>query len=222
MIPTCIYILSYESYQYRIEQLPCLGLSVAWVTCRYSQVGGYYYTHDEMVEKKWRPGRELVWVLMGATSYVPRPTGLAWLYCFSCLCQLGLFDTMDGSHVTDLIIPSTYLLMGAGRPVLFVSWFPALSVLTAWRRRQVGGSCTALKPSFSCGGLESQFGAGTWKPQQERKGLAFAYANFYNTSKACVFWGTQLGILVCESPSLRYDLANVWHRSKKWKIMKLR
>ena len=53
----------------------------------------------------------------------------------ACLCQLGLFDTMDGSHVTDLIIPSTYLLMGAGRPVLFVSWFPALSVLTAWRRR---------------------------------------------------------------------------------------
>ena len=46
---------------------------------------------------------------------------------------------MDVGQVTDLIIPSTYLLMGAGRPVLFVSGFPAPSVSTEWRRGKVGG-----------------------------------------------------------------------------------
>ena len=87
------------------------------------------------MDDKLATGQGTGMILVGATSYVPRPTGLAWLYCFPCLCQLVLFDAMDGSHVTDLVIPSTYLLMGAGRPVLFVSWFPALSVSTAWRRR---------------------------------------------------------------------------------------
>jgi hypothetical protein len=33
-----------------------------------------------------------------------------------------------------LIIPSTYLLMGAGRPVTLFSWASALSKLTDWRR----------------------------------------------------------------------------------------
>ena len=101
---------------------------------------------------------------------------------------------MDGSHITDLIIPSTYLLMGARRPVLFVPWFPTLSVSTAWRRGKVGGPCTALKPGFSCGGLESKFGAGIWNPRQERKGLVFACANFCDTSEACVFSGYPAGL----------------------------
>ena len=31
----------------------CLDLSVAWVTCRYSQVGEYYnYSHNKMMEGK--------------------------------------------------------------------------------------------------------------------------------------------------------------------------
>jgi hypothetical protein len=63
-----------------------------------------------------------------------RGHGLSLVALFPCLCQLGLFVAMDGSHVTELIIPSTYLLMGAGRPVLFVSGFPAPSVSTEWRR----------------------------------------------------------------------------------------
>jgi hypothetical protein len=33
-----------------------------------------------------------------------------------------------------LIIPSTYLLMGAGRLVTLLSWAPALSGPTDWRR----------------------------------------------------------------------------------------
>ena len=30
-------------------------------------------SHDKMVEGKWRPGRDMVWVLVGVRDCVPRP-----------------------------------------------------------------------------------------------------------------------------------------------------
>ena len=33
-----------------------------------------------------------------------------------------------------------------------------------------------------------------------------------------VFQGTQLGILIHESPMIRYDLSTILHRSKNWKM----
>ena len=54
----------------------------------------------------------------------------------------------NGSQVTNFIILSTYLLVGAGRPILFVSGFPALSVSTEWRRGKVGGPRTILSPGL--------------------------------------------------------------------------
>ena len=39
-------------------------------------IGDYYYhSYDKMVKGKWRPGRDMVWVLVGVRGCVPRPTG---------------------------------------------------------------------------------------------------------------------------------------------------
>jgi hypothetical protein len=42
----------------------------------------YYYILDKMMERKWRPGRDVVWVLVGVASCVPRPGGITGLHCF--------------------------------------------------------------------------------------------------------------------------------------------
>ena len=39
-------------------------------------IGDYcYYSHDKMVKRKWRLGRDMVRVLVGVIGCVPRPTG---------------------------------------------------------------------------------------------------------------------------------------------------
>jgi hypothetical protein len=57
--------------------------------------------------------------------------------------------------------------------------------------------------------LGAQVWTGTWKPVTggERVGLTCAWG----TSEACVFWGTQLGTLIHESPFLRDG--TTWLRS---------
>jgi hypothetical protein len=42
----------------------------------------YLYILDKMMEKKWWPGRDVVWVLVCVASYVPRPWGITGLHCF--------------------------------------------------------------------------------------------------------------------------------------------
>jgi hypothetical protein len=51
-------------------------------------IGNYYYSHDKMVKEKWRPGRDMAWVLVGVTSCVPRPTGHSWVALFPFRCRL--------------------------------------------------------------------------------------------------------------------------------------
>ena len=48
-------------------------------------IGDYYYyhSHDKMVKGKWRPGRDMVRVLVGVRGYVPRPTGHSLVTLFS-------------------------------------------------------------------------------------------------------------------------------------------
>jgi hypothetical protein len=43
-----------------------------------------YYDHilDKMMGRKWRPGRDVVWVLVGVASCVPRPRGITGLHYF--------------------------------------------------------------------------------------------------------------------------------------------
>jgi hypothetical protein len=86
-----------------------------------------------MMERKWRPSRDVVWVLVGVTSCVPRPWGIAGLHCFL---SVSIKDrSLHGPWSSHrFIILSTYLLMGAGRIVTLLSWAPALSRPTDWRR----------------------------------------------------------------------------------------
>ena len=52
-------------------------------------IGDYYnYSHDKNDERKMETGRDMVCVLVGVTSCVPWPQGLAWLYYFPYPCQL--------------------------------------------------------------------------------------------------------------------------------------
>ena len=47
-------------------------------------IGDYYYhTYDKMVKKKWRPGRDMVWVLVGVRGCVPWPIGHSLVTLFS-------------------------------------------------------------------------------------------------------------------------------------------
>ena len=47
-------------------------------------IGDYYYhSHDKMVKSKWRPDRDMVWILVGVTSCVPQPMGLILATLFS-------------------------------------------------------------------------------------------------------------------------------------------
>ena len=47
-------------------------------------IGDYYYhSHDKIVKKKWRPDRDMVWVLVGVIGCVPRSMGLSLVTLFS-------------------------------------------------------------------------------------------------------------------------------------------
>jgi hypothetical protein len=72
-----------------------------------------YCILDKMVERNWRPGRDVVWVLVGVASYVPRPRDIIGLHYFPYPCQIRTVRCMDPGQVTDLLIPSIYWRMGA-------------------------------------------------------------------------------------------------------------
>jgi hypothetical protein len=40
------------------------------------------YILGKMVERKWRPGRDVVWLLVGVASCVPWSRGIIGLHCF--------------------------------------------------------------------------------------------------------------------------------------------
>jgi hypothetical protein len=62
----------------------------------------------------------------GCNKLCPAATGHSWVALFPCLCQLRTVRCMDPGQVR-FIIPSIYLLMGAGRLVTLLSWALALS-----------------------------------------------------------------------------------------------
>ena len=63
-----------------------------------------------------------------------------------------------------LIIPSTYLLMGAERLVTLLSWVLALSGPTVRVDYWVGGLSTAPRPGLRCWELGVPVWMGTWTP----------------------------------------------------------
>jgi hypothetical protein len=69
----------------------------------------------------------------GCNKLCPVATGHSWVECFP---SVSIKDrSLHGPWPSHrFIIPSTYLIMGAGRLVTLLSWTPALSGLTDWRR----------------------------------------------------------------------------------------
>ena len=98
-------------------------------------IGDYYYhSHDKMVKSKWRPGMDMVWVFVGVIGCVPRPTGLSLVTVFF---MFVLIKDRPLLWMVVRSILSTYLLMGAGRLITFLSWVLALSGPIDWRRGKV-------------------------------------------------------------------------------------
>jgi hypothetical protein len=90
-----------------------------------------------MMEKEMVTGQGYGMCIGGCSRLCPAATGNSLVALFSLSVSVKdrpLFGPWS-SH--RFIIPSTYLLMGAGRLVTLLSWTLALSGPTDWRREQV-------------------------------------------------------------------------------------
>ena len=117
-----------------------------------------------MMKGKWRPGRDVVWVLVGVTGYVPQPTGLNLVtLCFPVRVDWEPSVAVDGSQVADLL-----------------SWAHSLrSCHGFWlfSDRLIGGgegwkSKHHIKTGSQVWGLGVQVSTGTWTP--DRSGMGWS------------------------------------------------
>ena len=148
----------------------------------------------------------MVWVLVGVRGCVLRPTGhsLVTLFSLSMLVKdrplhwaLGKLQTYYPEHILGYGRREDLLLSCYGFrlfPDRLLGWFLG------------GGPCTALSSGLRGGGLESQFGRGPGP--HDRRVVDWSYLCLGYKRGVC-FWGTQLGVLICESPTFRYDLSTV-------------
>jgi hypothetical protein len=81
------------------------------------------------MDTDWRLGRTVLGIGYGLGWAIQ---ARLWLYS-SRLCQLRTVRCTGSRSSHIFIIPSTYLLTGAGRLVTVMSWAPALSRPTDWR-----------------------------------------------------------------------------------------
>ena len=138
----------------------------------------------------------MVWVLMGVRGCVLWPTGHSLVTLFLCLSRLRTGRCIGFQSGHRLIILNTYFLMGAGRLVTLLSWVPALSRLTDWRR----GWWTCkhrTKSGTQEQGLESKFG---WGPRPRDRRVAGWSCLCLRYKRGVCSQGTQLGALIRESP----------------------
>jgi hypothetical protein len=85
MIPTCIYPHVYIVLLVQDHVVALLRIIGRVSNMSLLTIGSYsydYYILDKMVERKWRPGRDVVWVLVGVASCVPRSWGIIGLHYF--------------------------------------------------------------------------------------------------------------------------------------------
>ena len=86
--------------------------------------------------------------------------------------------------------------MGAGKTCRSLIVDPALFGPTDGRR-DGGGPCTALSPRLRSRGLESKFEQGPGPHDRRVMGWSCLCLRY---KRGVCFWGTQLGILIRESP----------------------
>jgi hypothetical protein len=98
-------------------------------------IGGYCYynSHDKMMEKEMVTGQGYGMGIGGCNRLCPAAMGHSLVALFSL--SMSIIDrSLRGPWSSHrLLIPSTYLLMGAGRLVTFLSWVSALSGSSDWR-----------------------------------------------------------------------------------------
>ena len=159
----------------------------------------------------------MVWVLVGVTGCVSRPTRLSLVTLFS------LFMSIKDRLLLWMVVRSqTYYLehilaYGSGK-TCYVLVMGSGTFRTDWLEAEKGrGLSTILRPGLKCGGLESKFGRWTWTLWQEWNGFVLFVPGI---QMGCVFQGTQLGYIDSRiTVSVRrYDLAMVLHRSKNKKM----
>jgi hypothetical protein len=123
-------------------------------------------SHGTYMNNNWRPdGTRLGWTW----TWLGNRAGM-WLQLFR-LCRLRTVCCIRHQSGHRLIIPSTYLLMGAGRLVALLSWVQALFGPTIMVDCWVGGLSTTLRPGLRCWRLGVPVWTGTWTPWQEWNGL---------------------------------------------------
>jgi hypothetical protein len=207
MIPTCIYIIYPWVLLVQDRVVALLRFDGRVGNLSLLTIGDYYdhKSHNKMVERKWWPGRDVVWVLVGVIGGVPRPRGIAWLHYFPCPCQLRTVCCIDPGHVTDLLSRAHTCLWERGRAChSFV--MGSGSFWTDWLEAGIGGGLSmTLRTGLKCGGLESNFGRGP--RTHDRSGTGWSRLCL-GCKRGVYFWGTQLGTLICESP--------FWHDGTAW------
>ena len=132
MKSTCIYTsLSYESYQYdRIVQNAMLQDSdrSRVIACHSREIGNIllYYYHLKYIndgKEKWRPDRDMVWVLVGVRGCVTVDAG----HSLVTLLSLSVSVKDRSLHkplrqVTDLLSRAHTCVWVLGRLVALLSW----------------------------------------------------------------------------------------------------
>ena len=142
---------------------------------------------------------------MGVRGCVLRPTGHSLVTLFLYLCRLRNVRYISLEAIHRFIILSTYLLMREGKLVALLSWVPALSRPTDWRRGW-GRSKHHTVSRTQVWGLESKFG---WGPRPLNRELWVGLACAWGTSEAYVL-GYPAGIhWFMNRRMMRYDLAMV-------------
>ena len=115
-----------------------------------------------MVKGKWRPGRDMVWALVGVRGCILWPTGHSLVTLFPCLCRLRIGRCTGFLGKSQTYYPKHILVYGRGKAhcSLVMCSSPFLDRLI--EGGDGGGLSTALSPGLRSGGLESKFG---WGPR---------------------------------------------------------
>ena len=153
---------------------------------------------------KWRPGRDMVCVLVGVRGCVPRLMGHSLVTLFS-----QSVSVKDRPLHWVLVKSQTYypkhiLVYGSREGSLLSCRGFRLFPNRLIGGRDGGGPCTTLSLGLRSGGLGSKFGQGPGP--RERRVMGWSYLCLGYKQGVC-FQGTQLGTLVHESPLSRYDLS---------------
>jgi hypothetical protein len=176
-----------------------------------------------MVERKWWPDRDVVWVLVCVTGCVQWPRGIVWLHCFPCPCRLRIIRCMDPGQVTDLL-SRAYTCLWKRKGLLL-----SCHGLRLFSDQLIGGGDRCLRKYVKLVGSATPQWArassvGAWSPSLDRDLKPLTGAGWSRLCLVCkrgvCFSGYPAGqfdsrIVVS---TWRYDLTTFCHRSKNWHV----